>query len=833
MSADQQSPEQIAIGSNIALAKDGSTAIVNVYQLAAAQPIDRVAVVAAHATLSQLPLDELPKPAVLPPGSRMPFAPNRLFVGREDDLRALARIIMAGGTAAIGQIAVATGLGGIGKTQLAAEFAHRYGQYFVGGVFWLSFADTANVSTEVALCGGAGGLDLRPDFASLKIDDQVALVSAAWQSPLPRLLIFDNCEDEQLLPQWRPRTGGCRIIVTSRRDKWNKGLVAETFAVGVLNRPESIALLRKFRPDLKEDDPALNATAKELGDLPLALHLAGSYLERYQHSANGQPVTYLAALRRPDLLDHPSLHGLKDSVSPTGHEHHVARTFALSYDQLSPNDSQDELARQLLQRAACLAPGDPIPRDLLKKTQGWEADTDDTSLEDALLRLGELGLLETDAAGGLRLHRLLAAFVAALGLAAEVYTLVEQTVAAEAMRINHAGLPSPLMAWRAHLSWVAAEAESRQSGRAGWLWDELGHHQMMIGDYASAKLTFERALRTDEVAYGFDHPNVAIRVNSLGDVLRILGDFGEAKAAFERALHISETAYGPDSTMVCAALNSIGMLLKDQADYAGARGMLERALQIAQTSYGPVDPSLANVLSNLGMVKHQLGDHRGAKAAYEQALHIDEVAFGSEHPHVATRINNLGMVLHDLGAYTEARAAFERALRIDEVAYGPNHPDVSTDVNNLGLVLQKLHDLPGARAAYERALQIDETVYGSNHLRVAIDIHNLGTVLFDQGDRTGAHAAYDRALQIGETVFGDDHPQVAMFLCSLGQVMYVQSDLEGAKSVLARAVGIFEQTLGPNHPYTQSARNDLIGLSQIRLSKPKICERIRKPRRKR
>src|SRR5262249_25405208 len=77
-----------------------------------------------------LPVDAIPNPGPLPAGSRMPFAVNPLFVGRQEDLRTLARQLKAGATSAVGQveIAAATGLGGIGKTQLASEFVHRYGR---------------------------------------------------------------------------------------------------------------------------------------------------------------------------------------------------------------------------------------------------------------------------------------------------------------------------------------------------------------------------------------------------------------------------------------------------------------------------------------------------------------------------------------------------------------------------------------------------------------------------------------------------------------------------------------------------------------------------------
>jgi len=97
----------------------------------------------------------------------MPFAHNPLFVGRQEDLRTLARQLEAGETSAVGpvEIAATTGLGGIGKTQLAAEFVHCYGRSFDGGVFWMSFADPAAVPAEVAACGRS--LDLHPSYDAL------------------------------------------------------------------------------------------------------------------------------------------------------------------------------------------------------------------------------------------------------------------------------------------------------------------------------------------------------------------------------------------------------------------------------------------------------------------------------------------------------------------------------------------------------------------------------------------------------------------------------------------------------------------------------------------
>jgi NB-ARC domain len=259
-------------------------------------------------SLPPLPRAYLPEPAPLPPGSLMPMGRNELFVGRESQLHELAEALQVQRTAVIGQVASVTGLGGIGKTQLAAEFVHRYGQFFTGGVFWLGFSDPASVPTEIALCGGPEHLNLWSIEEEPDIDTQIATIRRIFTGPEPRLLVFDNCEDEKLLAEWRPKTGGSRVLVTSRHSTFSAYLGVRTLPLDVLQRAESLALLRALdhgQPFEAADAETLDAICAELGDLPLALHLAGSFLACYRHTIT--PVTYLAQLRSRALLEHPSL----------------------------------------------------------------------------------------------------------------------------------------------------------------------------------------------------------------------------------------------------------------------------------------------------------------------------------------------------------------------------------------------------------------------------------------------------------------------------------------------------------------------------------------------
>jgi len=349
----------------------------------------------AQARLEQMPTDKLPAVKSLPTGSRMPFGRYNYFVGREKEWRQLASILKAEeGGAAIGQMAAVTGLGGIGKTQLAVEFVHRYGQYFAGGVFWLDFSAPDGISNEVARCGGTDGMNLQASFDNLPLPDRVRLVQRAWQQPLPRLLIFDNCEEEELVDEWRPTTGGCRVLITSRRGAWDPARAIQQVRLDTLTPIESQHLLGRLARHLSPAERQL--VAHKLGYFPLALHLAGSFLNRYKGVIS--VPTYLAELKKAPLR-HPSMEGRGSHYSPTEHEQHVARTFALSWPQLDRNDKIDRLAQQLFLHAAHFAPTVPIPPDLLQLAIREEEKISKYDYADAQLRLVELSLLEQKPTG--------------------------------------------------------------------------------------------------------------------------------------------------------------------------------------------------------------------------------------------------------------------------------------------------------------------------------------------------------------------------------------------------------------------------------------------------
>ncbi|WP_129626247.1 FxSxx-COOH system tetratricopeptide repeat protein [Candidatus Oscillochloris fontis] len=762
-----------------------------------------------QAILASMPLDTIPDVAPLPFGSRMPFSRNPHFVGRGDDLRWLAAMLKEGVTAAIGQVAVATGLGGIGKTNLATEFAHRYGQFFVGGVFWLSFADPAGVPGEIAACGMA--LDL-PGFADLKMDEQVQRVFAAWQEALPRLLIFDNCEDEALLAQWRPKSGGCRVLVTSRKATWSRSLGITVLPLGILSRYESITLLHKHRPDVDEDNPVFNEIAEELGDLPLALHLAGSFLETYQHSSIfGDPADFLAELRDQHLLNHDALKGIDVTHSTTNHDLHVARTFALSYNQLAPSNPVDTLALRMLARAACLAPGEPIPRDLL--VAALEIAEGDRSVqrqaEKGLLRLVALGLLESVEVHTLRMHRLVRRFVEQVGTMDEAHNavaklilyladmLIQQQNATAAIEIQH------------HILAVTEHAIATQTPNGYHLCNEAGRCLNLVGDFDNARYLFEQALGLLEL---HDQDNLEDRANilqNLGGLFWDLGAYNEARQVLEQVVEIDEQQHGPNNPILASSLNALGMIIQDQGDYPSALPLLKRALAIREQTLESSHPDTAESLNNLAGLFYAVGDYAAARPLYERALVIHEATFGSTHPTTATSFNNLALILQAVGDYTAALPFYERALAIWEATLGPTHPQTAASLSNLAELFRAMGNHTTACPLSERALAIYETTLGSTHPATAQSLNNLAIIFYAVGDYAAAYPLFERALAIWEVTLGPAHPHTALCLNNLAEIFRSQGDYAAALPFFERALAIWEATLGPTHPHTALCLNNL------------------------
>ena len=545
---------QNAVGNYIAQADRGGTAIVNIvkYEHVLPRKVDRTVEEEAKRLLEDLPLDRVPGAAPPLPGSvGPPIDPNPLFVGREEDLKTLAAEVKAGSSAAgpVKTVCI-SGLGGVGKTQVASEFAHRYGRYFRGGIYWLNLSDPSAVAEEIAVCGGAGAMNLRGDFDRLPLDDRVREVKAEWQNELPRLLVLDNCEDGRLLRACRPTTGGCRVLITSRGTFRDPALAVVSVELEVLDRQDSVELLRGRCPDVPLEEAGLIAIAEELGDLPLALDLAGRYLYTYRYRIT--PFEYVEELRAVEPLNHRSLRQ-SEGYSPTDHELDVGRTFVVSYERLDGDDPTDRMAVRLLARAARFAPEEPIERSLLLSTveddvgseEGFDDVPADYRREDALRRLVELGLVGESEVGPVRMHRLVASFARREIEDEEAQADVARAVANEAMDVARNNQPVKLTGLLPHLRHVTGTLSDREDETAYHARFALGSALVQLESYAEAVPLLERAVAFITAHAGSTHWVTMRQRNDLGIAMEGAGDVEGALMVYEEVLEDQERELGP------------------------------------------------------------------------------------------------------------------------------------------------------------------------------------------------------------------------------------------------------------------------------------------------
>jgi hypothetical protein len=592
----------------------------------------------------ELAAGAVPHPAAVDlagPVTGLPRRPVRVFEGRDDALTMLARALGARGGAVVTQAVY--GLGGVGKSELALQYAdaHR-GDY--GLVWWITAADARQV--EAGLAGLAGRLCPLVAVAGTTAD--AAGWAAGWlQTHDGWLLILDNVEDPIDVDHLLGQLGGGHVIVTSRRDTdW--GRLADPVQLGVLD-PEAAAQILVLRTGQHgtADEEAAGQIAAGLGFLPLALDQAAAYIVQQRIS----PAAYLVSLRQNPARMH---------ATGSGAQQTIARLWDLHITAIR---NRSPAAARLLGVLARYAP-DAIPRAMLGGTAARE-DTDE-----ALGLLASYSLISLTT-GSVSIHRLLQAVILTRpGTTGDARSL--RDTALDWLNAAMPGSPDTNVAGWPLLRALVPHAETLASHFPlddrpqvlGWVQDQIAVFLSSQGDYAQALPLGQSALAITEENLGPDHPDTAIRLDTLAATYSALGRSADALPLEQRALAITETALGPDHLNTALRVGNLAIIYCDLGRSADALPLVERALAITETALGPDHPNTALPLGNLATTYSALGRPADALPLEQRALAITETALGPDHPDTATQLDNLAATYHDLGRTADALPLEERAGQI-------------------------------------------------------------------------------------------------------------------------------------------------------------------------
>lgn len=739
-------------------------------------------------------------PGTLPDIWNVPHRRNHNFTGRDEILKNLSEAFTSGGLAALTQ--VLSGLGGVGKTHIALEYAYRHlDDYSI--VWWLRAEKPESLVLDYAALGkelGFGDESNNPDMVR-RVRNWLGR-NTGW------LLVFDNAENPDDLDDYLPQGGRGHTIVTSRKQHCEG--VGGPICVEVMESYEATEFLLKRTA--KDERDAAVALAQELGHLPLALEQAAAYIWVRKYSIS----SYLELYKKHRLAL------FKTGKPPKGYKDTVATTWDVSLAALADFSG----ASDLMNLFAFLAP-EKIPLSIVAQGSEFlppdlkEAVKNQLSLDSAIAALGSYSLAEISEEF-VSVHRLVQAVVRE-----RLTDEARKTWAEAALRVTLAAYPDEP---QDHRDWVEASiltphaitvlslasAADNATTEAGLLLNQLGLFLESMGVFGAARQCFELALAINEETHGPDHPVVAIGLSNLGLMLNALEDLGSAKSNLERALLIVEAFYDSDHPEVARIHHNLGIVMRKLGNLVSAKLHCEKALRIIETVYGPDHPNTATALNNLAAILLDLGDLQTAQSASDRALRIHEAVYGPDDPHVASALNDFGIVLMHLRDLDGARKHLERALQIDESVYGQTHPNVARDKSNLSNLFRRMGDLAGARTNSEQALAIIESTYGMDHPRAAGELTNLGFVQLELGISEDVRNKVERALQIYEAAYGTDHPGVAKDLVNLAMLIFRMGYSEETLTLMERAIPLLESTFGRDHPRIREVRKNLESLAKRR-----------------
>lgn len=757
----------------------------------------------------------------------LPYRRNPFFTGRSAILKQLHETLTASKKAALTQLQAISGLGGIGKTQTAVEYAYRYRKDYQA-VLWAR-ADTAEtLISDVVNIASLLGLSEKDEQDRSRI---VTAVKRWLQDARGWLLILDNVDDLALAHDFLPAQYGGHVLLTTREQVI--GTLAPQIKIGEMTLKEgAFFLLRRVKliapdalPDAipRQEWEFATAIVKMLAGLPLALDQAGAYIEETACGLAGY-------VKRYEKYQNALLK-LRGNIVPYDHPEPVASTWSLSFQKV---EQTSRAAAELLQLCAFLHP-DGIPEEIL--TEGAAelgpilapVAADLLQLDAAIGVLRRFSLLRRDEdtkAGGenaaleqrendtpsLTIHRLVQTVLKDVMDEATQRRWAERAVRAVSCTFPEVEFPLwnrcqrllPQAQTCAELIKQFDFAFPEAIGLLRRATSYLGER----GQYPQAGQLLQQALAICEQHYGAEDLVAAEILDTLGANSFYQGDYQQAERHIQRATDICEKAQEAGKTKIIGMLNNLAAVYNEQGKYAQSEPILLRAWLIAQETLPLEDATTTGVLNNLGYLYYLQGRYAEAEPYYQRVLAIRERSREPDDPEIAVCLNNLAALYRVQGKYMEAEQFFQRVLAVREKVLGPQHPDVATSLNNLAIVYLLLSRYAEAEHLMHRAMSIRKQAFGVEHPDVADTLHALGRLYYAQQQYSQAEDLFTQALAIRKKALGNEHPNVAQSLHNLAMLYSDQGLYERAKPLLEQALEIRKKTQGTEHPDTVSNQRD-------------------------
>jgi len=621
------------------------------------------------------------KPRKLFPGSLPPSnlpERNKYFLEHGKKFDEIRTHFKPGGAVCLKQ--AITGLGGIGKTQTAIEYAHRSMSDYRDAIWFvhaefketafddcLGFAETFGLIPE----GMDEARKLSPEDLGKRLKDWFA-AHDAW------LFIFDNVEQSEVIAPYVSGVRTGHVLITTRHSQLSGQM--ESVDIEAFAPDEAVRFMRarlKKSPHLIDSKSVLNKLTKRLSCFPLALEQAAAYIEKAQISCS-EYLDLLGEDKAEDAFQ-------QEIAKPTtDYPHTVTKTLALSFDRLS------ESARQLFNLFTYMSP-DKIPLDFFERQREklpsplCEDLANPHRRNEIVAEMLDYSLIKKDRIF-CNIHRL----VQEIGrgqikdsetdwLNVCMEAVIEELPGEDGYgdreqreRFERIAVHASVIAGYAEKAYVGNDDKEEETAR---LYHLLGIGSRRLAQYGQALEWNQKALAICEKILGKEHPSTAATYNNIAEVCSDQGDYAKALEWHQKALDIREKVLGKEHRDTAVTYNNIAVLFDKQGDYAKALEWYQKALVIKEKVLCKEHPSTATTYNNIAVLFDKQGDYAKALEWYQKALVIKEKVLCKEHPSTATTYNNIALVFDKQGDYAKALEWYQKAFRIFLQRLGEAHPN--------------------------------------------------------------------------------------------------------------------------------------------------------------
>ena len=705
------------------------------------------------------------------------------FVGREAELAEIRRRIDVGE-----KLIVLSGLGGMGKTELAV----RFGQDHDGAAYFTRFNDSfTHTLAEMAY-------SIRPKLskeeAELPEEARCEMVLNILEECGGKdILIIDNVDADEGTLSDLMRDPACKalrkmelqLILTTRFDRDR--------AMGVVPMPNG-TLYEIF------ENHGVSLEASKMDELIDAVNGHTLTIDLMARTLNAKGWRKVTA----DML----LEDLRSNNLPSAQYRKIATDYNQSEDQAQiyqhlsvvfdaksiPEDAQAIL------RWATLLPADGMNGEYFANTMNDEGQ----AMLDTLIDHGWLNAED----GVITIHPVIRLVCreeltpSDENCGAFLKTLWGQLSNREYDRVKFAQMAEVFAA--------AMEIDGRPETRAEWL-NYSGRLLNDLMESRKATALYEQYIPELEQKIPTHH-TLATAYNNVG---MTYGDLGEHSKALEyklKDLAICEKVLPPEHPHLAISYGNVGTTYGDLGDHNKALEYKLKALAIREKILPPEHPDLATSYNNVGVTYSNLGEHSKALEYLLKALAIREKILPPEHPDLAQSYNNVGSTYGDLGEHSKALEYQLKALAICEKVLPPEHPHLATSYNNVGTTYGDLGDHHKALEYKLKALAIREKVLPPEHPDLASSYNNVGFTYGDLGEHSKALEYQLKALAICEKVLPPEHPHLATSYNNVGVTYFYLKQYATAMKYLEKALVIYEKSLPAGHPHTESTRRSIEAL---------------------